>query len=242
VPGRSRGISATALALAVTVGLTVAGCSGSSAPAAVPTTSPTTPAASTSAAPTAAQQLQALAAAGQTAAFRATYTAQQQHPSSRATWQVWRTKQSLRVDVATKQSTATLIQTPRATYSCSRAHGRKTCFRVAKAGEPVPALFRLLAQRLFSTALVELADHIARYSVTASAAAGGNGGTCFAVKAPKSKATTQVETATYCYNSTGILTSARYPNGNTVRLTHLSMNAPAHDAFVPYAKPTPLPS
>lgn len=224
-------------AVSVTV---LAGCTGSSAPE--PVTTPTTPPASTTAPPTPSQALQQLAKLGATSSYRAFYAARQRRPSSQAKWQVWRTKKSLRVDVVTKRSTATLIQTPRATYSCSRAHGRKTCFRVAKAGQPVPALFRLLAERLFSSALVQFAQHISRYRVTTvDSDAASTTGSCFAVKAPKSKKPAPVETATYCLDDHGVLTAALYPNKNSVRLLKVVRKTPPKHTFVPYSSPTPLP-
>ena len=176
--------------------------------------------------------------------FHGTYVVRQQHPSSRATWRVWRTHSSLRVDVVTKKVTATLIRTPKATYSCRRSGRRKTCFRVATTNKPIPAPFRLLAERLFADSLNRLADRPQSYSVTAPAPGSvhvaTSGGSCFNVKVPASKSS-DLATATYCLSSAGIYTAVVYPSGNVVRIVHVTTKSPSSDAFRPYSSPTPLP-
>src|SRR3954447_16861040 len=140
------------------------GCSsgGSTAQSPSPTRTVTpTPVATTPAA----QLLQQLAGSGVDASFRATYVVRQQHPAGHATWQVWRTARSLRVDVVTKKVTATLIRTPHAAFSCRRSTHRRTCFRVAKGEKPIPAPFRLLAQTLFSADVATLAGAMTSYDV-----------------------------------------------------------------------------
>lgn len=226
------------------VGVTLlTGCSGSSSPSPAP--SSTTPSPAPSATLTVAQQLQQLAEAGTKAVFHGTYLVRQRHPSSHATWRVWRTHSSLRVDVVTKKVTATLIRTPRATYSCRRSGHRKTCFRVAKTNKPIPAPFRLLAERLFTDSLNRLADRPHSYTVTAPAAGSvhvaTNGGSCFNVKVPKNRSS-DLATATYCLSSAGVFTAVVYPSGNVVRVAHVTTKAPSSDAFRPYSSPTPLPS
>ena len=220
----------------------LAGCTGSS----TPTPQPTLTSASASPSPTltVAQQLQGLARLGAKAVFHATYLVRQQHPASRATWQVWRTHQSLRVDVVTRHVTATLIHTPRATYSCRRYGHRRTCFRVAKGSQPIPAPFRLLAERLFSDSLARITDR--PHSYTVSAAAPGSvhvatsGGKCFRVSVPKNRSS-DLAPATYCLSSAGIFTAVIYPSGNVVRVQHVTSKTPASSAFQPYSSPTPLP-
>lgn len=229
-------------AAALAVAAIASGCSGSSSSGAPPTTTPVPTSASPTPVPPA-QQLQQLAALGSKAAFHATYLVRQSHPSSRATWQVWRTTSSLRVDIVTKHNTATLISTPRATYSCSRGNHHRACFRVARAGEPIPVALRLLAVRLFTSDLVGIAQHPERYGIAAatpgSVTGPTNGGTCFHLTVPKE--TGGVETGSYCFNANGILTVVAYPNGNVVRLTNLSAHTPQTSVFTPYSSPTPLP-
>ena len=232
----------TALALMGVAALS--GCTGSSSSPSPTPSSSVSPSESPSATLTAAQQLQELAKAGTTAVFHGTYLVRQRHPSSHATWRVWRTHSSLRVDVVTKRVTATLIRTPQSTYSCRRSGHRKTCFRVAKTNKPIPAPFRLLAERLFSDSLDRLADRPHSYTVTAPAAGSvhvaTNGGTCFNVKVPKNTSV-NLATATYCLDSAGIFTAVVYPSGNVVRVEHITAKAPSSDAFHPYSSPTPLP-
>ena len=237
--GLPRTLLATA---ALAVAVTASGCSGSSSSGAPPSATPT----ATSASPTPVppdQQLQQLAILGSKAAFHATYVVRQMHPASGATWEVWRTTSSLRVDIVTKHDTATLISTPHATYSCSRGNHHRACFRVAKAGEPIPVALRLLAVRLFTSDLVGIAQHPERYGIAAatpgSVTGPTNGGTCFHLTVPKQ--TGGMETGSYCFDANGILTVAAYPNGNVVRLAHLSAHAPLTSVFTPYSSPTPLP-
>jgi hypothetical protein len=214
----------------------VGGCSGSSSPTTPPSTAPVP--SSTSAGPASPeQQLQQLAALGTKAAFHATYAVRQSHPSSRATWQVWRTASSLRVDVATKRVTATLIVTPHATYSCRKPH--RTCFTVARGNEPIPVPVRLLAERLFSADVTTLATHPTAFSVTSMSDV-QKFGHCFEV-VPSSNEKSGVDKAEYCFNDSGLLTRVRYPNGNLVQLERSTMQAPKHSVFVPYSSPTPFP-
>ena len=236
---RRLGLRVAAVGTAVFAGLT--GCTGSSTPEPSPPQR-TSISPSASAATSPADQLQQLAATGASASYHAFYGADQKRPSSKAKWTVWRTEHSLRVDVITSKSTATLIQTRRATYSCSRAHGRKACFRVAKAGKPVPRVFQLLAERLFSTVLVQFAQHASRYAITpATGGAAVGAGSCFVVKVPAGQPAS-VEPATYCFNDNGVLTAVRYRNGNAVQLLKVVMRTPDPATFRPYSSPTPLPS
>jgi hypothetical protein len=215
-------------------------CTGSSAPQPVPSS----PAATTPA-ETPAAALQRLAGLAARVNYTATYAVRQTHPAGSATWRVWRAPAKLRVDVTRGKVTATLIVTPKASFSCHRAGRQRTCLRVAGAGKPVPAPLQLLAQRVFSGDLDTLAGALTSYDVTTAAAQEGNAlvpaSTCFAVtphaKAPKS----HVDKATYCFSAAGVLTSVVYPSGNAVRLQHVSLTTPSHQSFVPYSSPTPLP-
>jgi hypothetical protein len=152
----------------------------------------------------------------------------------------------LRVDVVTKQVTATLIVTAKASYSCRRAGHRRTCFRVAGPGQPVPKPFPLLAEKLFSTDIAALASHADSYATSAPTVVDGTvqvpASTCFRLQPLASAPRPRVDKGTYCFSASGVLTSVSYPSGNVVRLQHLSMHSPPRAAFVPYSSPTPLPS
>ena len=219
------------------------GCTGSSAPG--PTPSQTTTSPSPSPSLTAAQQLQQLAALGAKAVFRATYLVRQRHPSSKATWRVWRTDTKLRVDVVTRHSTATLISTPGATFACNRAPHHRACFRVATRGKSIPSALKLLAVRLFTTDLVAFGKHPERYGIAAASPGSvpgpTHGGTCFHLTVPKQTKRGDVQTGSYCFDRNGLLTVVLYPNGNVVRLTHVALQTPPKSIFVPYSSPTPLP-
>jgi hypothetical protein len=231
---------------ALMASVALAGChSGGSGPA--PSSSPTeTPTSAPSATTPAGEALRQLATAAAGASYRATYNVRQSHPATRATWRVWRTPSSLRVDVVTRRVTATLIVTAKASYSCRRAKHRKTCFRVAGAAQPVPAPFQLLAQKLFSTDIDSLKTHADAYAVTAAGPDAGTAhiraSTCYRLQPSSAAPKPRVEKATYCFSTSGVLTSVTYPSGNLVRLQHLSMHRPTHSAFVPYSSPTPLPT
>jgi hypothetical protein len=230
------------LAAAITAAVCLAGCTSSSSPKPSPTA--TSPSPSPSATTPVAQRLQQLAALGTKAVFHGSYVVRQRHPSSHATWRVWRTKHSLRVDVVTKHVTATLISTPRATYSCRRSGHRKTCFRVAKGDQPIPVPVRLSAEQLFSTDLDRLANHPNSYTVSVPAAGSvpvrTSGAECFRVTVPK-KSKVHLETATYCLSDAGIINAVVYPSGNIVRVQSTVLKAPKGEPFHPYSSPTPLP-
>jgi hypothetical protein len=222
----------TALALVSAAGLS--GCTGSSAPTPTPSTTTTSPSPAPSL--TATQQLEQLAALGAKAVYRATYRVRQKHPSGKATWRIWRSTNSLRVDVVTHHSTATLIETEHNTYACSRSGHDKRCFRAAK-GDSLPAPLRLLAAPLFSTNFATLANG-SRIKVGAVTTA-GRFGTCFDVTPRLHKSS--LEKANYCFTDAGVLTRVRYPNGNLVQAQNVVVHAPKGNVFHPYSSPTPIP-
>jgi hypothetical protein len=209
----------------------LAACSGGSG-APVPTTPPT-PTVDPTPSTSAAEALSAMAAIGARASYHATYLAQQRHPATRATWLVWRTPSSLRVDVVTKHAKTTLIVTPNASYSC-RAAKHRTCLLVAKGGKPIPAPLRLLAEKLFSGDIKTLSTDSASYDVQSTEEG------CYAISPMSNAPKPRAERADYCFNTAGVLTSVTFPSGNVVRLRSLTMKTPPHSAFVPYASPTPL--
>jgi hypothetical protein len=223
----------TALGMVAAASLTA--CTGSSGPTPIPTTTTTNPSPSPSL--TAAQQLQQLAALGTKAVYRATYVVRQKHPSSKATWRVWRSSNSLRVDVVTKHATATLIRTPNHTYACTRSGHKKRCFRASK-GSSLPPPLRLLAAQLFSANVATLARASSPITVTVTDARPPLI-TCFAVT-PRNKQVA-IDKGEYCFTSSGVLTQVRYPNGNSVQSQHISSQPPTNNVFRPYASPTPIP-
>ena len=227
--------------MAVAAALLLAGCDSGSSPA--PTRTPTTPGATTAsaAAPSPAEDLARLARLGVSVSYRARYVATQRHPRSRAGWQVWRSRTSLRVDVETRHSKATLIVTPRAAYACRAAAHERTCFRVAKGGKPIPAPFQLLAERLFDSDLGRLAAHADSYRVRSAARVGAASASCFGVRARGDAPRPRVSRGTYCFSDRGLLSAVVYPSGNKVLLQHASTKAPDRGTFKPYAHPTPLP-
>lgn len=162
------------------------------------------------------------------------------------TWRVWRTKTSIRVDVATLRAVTSVIVSPRGAYSCRVADHRRACFRVAKAGQPIPPPFNLTPHIVFSTDVIRLARNAVAYHVQA---AGSREGTtnvpaakCFAVKPTASAPKPTVDAGTYCFSDNGLITAVSYPSGNTLALTSVTVAPPPPSKFVPYATPTPLPS
>ena len=158
---------------------------------------------------------------------------------------MWRTPSRLRVDVVTGNKNATLITTPDAAYACGKAHRDRTCFRVAKGDEAIPAVLRLDAQELFATGLASLADRAGAYRISTAPAdespSERAGLSCFRVRPGPDAPKRGVSSATYCFVRTGVLASVRYPSGNTVELDTVAMRTPDRKAFKPYASPTPLP-
>jgi hypothetical protein len=229
------------IAVAALAVIGTAGCQGGSGrPATAPPSGRATPTASTSPAPTLGQ----LAGGGAALSYHAGYTVRQRHPRSTAQWQVWRTAHALRVDVVTGKGRATLIVTPAATFACRATKHRRTCFRVARRGHAIPPPFRLLAQQLFSSDLGALAAHLQSYVVTrrpVSVSAGAlPAAGCFAVRGRHGAARPALTAATYCFSADGVLTTVRYPSGNTVELASVTLHQPPATAFRPYAHPTPL--
>jgi len=224
----------------------VAGCTGSSAPQ--PTTSATSastsPGAKASPTLTAAAQLQGVAHAATRAVFHATYRVHREKPGSAATLRVDHNKRAVRVDITAGAATATLIAAPRATFACSRSHGRRACFRVAKKGERIPAPFNLAPASIFTREVARLSAHPNRYDIRLAGDRRGHrpavpASSCFRVRA-KTGPKPERRPITYCFSSEGVLTFAEYASGNVIRLTSLRQRVP-QDAFRPYSSPTPIP-
>jgi hypothetical protein len=232
---------AAAVGVAALAALTA--CTGSSGtPAASP---PSTASPTTSATTGAAQDLQRLAGLAAGLTYAATYRAHLRSPASTATWRVWRGRTSLRVDVVARRVIATLIVTAHGSYSCRKAKRARTCFRVAKAGAPIPAPFDYAPHTLFSTTVDQLARNAGAYVVTAARARPADGqvpaSTCFAVRPVASTPKPQALAATYCFSMRGLLTAVTYPSHDTVRLVDAALRTPPTSRFVPYASPTPIP-
>ena len=220
----------------------LAGCSSSSTPGARATPTPSPSATATT---PAAEELQRLAGLAAHLSYAATYRAHLRAPSSTATWHVWRGRRSLRVDVVARRVVATLIVTARGSYSCRQAKRARTCFRVAKAGAPIPAPFDYAPHTLFSTTVDQFAGNAGGYDVTTApgrpAANDVPAASCFDVRPTASAPKPRALAATYCFSMRGLLTAVTYPSHNTVRLVTATLRPPPSSRFVPYASPTPIP-
>lgn len=212
----------------------LAGCSGGSHHVRTQVTTPT-------------DELAGLAAKGAAATYSATYSFHQASPDTTATVNVWRADPSLRVDVVSGGTTATLLISPTGSYSCSMSGPKKSCLLVAAAGQPVPKPFDVAPANLFTADLRSLATDSAAYDVHAAAPLPAQGpvpaAQCFDVTSPATPSSgTDAPTGRYCFTSAGLLAAATYPSGNTVRMTAQQRATPGPEQFTPYAKPTPLPS
>jgi hypothetical protein len=188
--------------------------------------------------------LQKLAQASAASSYSAAYLFRRSRPASSVVVRVWHDTSSLRVDVVAAAQTATLIITPNASYSCALSRHRRLCFRVAARGKPVPAPFNISPATLFSTDLRQLGTDTEHYLVGPATPTAPHatvpGATCFDVTPGPGALSPRVPAGTYCF-APSVLTSVRYPSGNTVQLSSLRLAAPTASAFRPYAKPTPLP-
>jgi hypothetical protein len=214
------------------------GGSGKATPSSTPTPSSTSPTQSPSA--TAA----ALAAKGANASYSATYRLVGGGASAKPTEvRIFRLPRMLRVDVVSGGTTASLIQNPKGAYSCSARGKARTCFFVAKPGQPVPPLFDAGLQRVFSTYLLQLGTNADKYDVTSSGTTEASGslpaGTCFEVKARPDSPAPKVADGTYCLADSGLLTKVTYPSG-TLSLVSLT-GPPTTSVIQPYSSPTPIP-
>jgi hypothetical protein len=192
--------------------------------------------------------LAGLAAKGAAANYSASYAFHQASPDTAAAVNVWHADPSLRVDVVSGSTTATLLVTPTGSYSCSINGGKKSCLLVAAAGQPVPKPFDVAPANLFTADLRALATDSAAYDVRAAAPLPGQGAVptaqCFDVTSPAAPPSSgaSAPTGRYCFTAAGLLAAATYPSGNTVRMTAEQLASPGPEQFTPYAKPTPLPS
>lgn len=220
--------------LAVFLPAVLVGCSGGSSHVRTEVTTP-------------ADALAGLAGKGAAATYSATYSFHQASPDTTASVQVWRAEPSLRVDVVSGGTTATLLITTTGSYSCSITGAKRSCLLVAAAGQPVPKPFDVAPVNLFTADLRALATDTAAYDVRAAAPLPAQDAVpasqCFEVQ-PRATGTpaTAVPAGRYCFIAAGLLSAATYPSGNTVRMTGYQTATPAPDQFTPYAKPTPLPS
>jgi hypothetical protein len=224
--------------------LAIAVAAGCSSPTPTPVRSPTPTVSSSAGLSTSALALQQLAQASARASYLASYVFHRRAPATSVIVRVWHSPSSLRVDVVAAGQTATLIITPAGSYSCGVSRHRRLCFRVARAGRPVPVPFSVSPATLFSTDLRQLADDTAHYLVGPAAPTVAQGpvpaATCFAVTAGPAASSPRVPAGTYCF-APAALTSVTYPSGNTVQLTAWRSVTPPASVFRPYATPTPLP-
>ena len=229
---RSAGLLAAAALASVALGATA--CSGSSSGGATHTSA------------TVASDMTALATSAANAQYTAIYVFHQQSPSQTANVKVWHAPGQLRVDVSSPATTATLIVTSQATYSCSVKQKRKTCFKVAGPGQTPRAPFNVGPATLFTGDLDNLAAHGTTYTVlaagtdTSQTAVTGAAG--FAISPGLLSPTPQASKGTYCFAQAGLLTSVTFDTGNTARVSSVVTGPPTPSVFKPYAKPSPLPS
>jgi hypothetical protein len=219
--------------------LALAAVSCSTAPPHPHATAP--PAPSPSASADAKARLAAIAAAAARTSYSATYVATTSQPRSRTTWRVWRTPTSLRVDVIRGRGSAALIETPQATFACRRAGRARTCFRVAKAGAPIPRPFQLAVEQLFRGFATTLGGQLADYSVATTTVSGPvAGGSCFSLAPLGAAPRPRIPAGDYCVTDAGVITAIRYSTGSSVRLQSATVATPKAGVFVPYASPTPI--
>jgi hypothetical protein len=114
-----------------------------------------------------------------------------------------------RLDVSQSGRTTTLTSTGTGAYSCQTGHA---CQQVAQPGQPIPAVVDPFVQEVFVSYPRELADHVARYDVTAAGEEQGPAGAaaCYRV-GPHPGGT--VSAGTYCYTANGTLTRAAFSSG-----------------------------
>jgi hypothetical protein len=219
--------------LVLSAALTLGACSDSTPTTAVTPTPLPTVAASV--------RLAALARAGLSEAYTATYALRSR--VTRGTVLLRRTPAAYRLDVTVKgKPTAILVHNNTGTYSCQqRAKHKPTCFKVAARGKPIPAIFNA-GQQVFFNYLASLARQTSRYRVTLGASTLPHGdvpaGACFAVRPVRAGSAGDVATGTYCLSEEGIPTKVAFASG-TFDLQTLGA-APAHK-LVPPARATPLP-
>ena len=148
-----------------------------------------------------------------------------------------------RLDVTTNGSTSVLLQSASGTASCRLAGAAKTCYQVAGAGQPIPALFDPAIQQVFTSYLGQLSKHPDQYDVTEGTGTlpvDGIEGRCYTVSPHAGAAEPVVAQGTYCLATTGLPTSVSYASG-TLMLAKLDP-APVSADLAPPAPPTPLPS
>lgn len=244
---------AHAVVATVTGGLLLAGCGGGSSPDRSASPTPTTPAA---------EQLAALAQAGTSAAYVATYElrtgsggppAPTSSPTP-ATAVVYRSPTALRLDVISKTGIAVLVENGQGRFSCRVAGAKKVCFKVAPSGGTLPPEFDPGLQRVFKVYLEDLAQHADDYRVRRAGTTDARGdlpaGTCFTVAATASSSPTATPSpaggsdraipGTYCLSDEGVVTEVRFESGS-LDLKKLAP-APTAKQLQPPVSPTPLPS
>jgi hypothetical protein len=213
--------------------LVLSACSDDESPNAVPSAEPP-------------DQLAALARAGLTASYTATYALEATGtPANSGIVTIRRTPNAYRVDIVSKGSDAFLVHNPRGTYSCEQKPGKPaTCFTVAGAGKPIPAAFDAGVQKVFNTYLTTFADQASAYDVSIVDAQPANGALpeadCFSVLPGTDSPTPQVAAGTYCFSGDGIPVHVVFPSG-TLDLRSLAVETPDATFLVPPATPTPLP-
>lgn len=230
--------------LAALAALTLTTCSGSGGGATGTATPTATAPPTASPAAGAADELATRAAAGLAATYTATYRlAAPGKPVVDV--RIYRDPARYRVDLVTGPSTAILIGTDTASYSCQVAGAKRTCFQVATGGQPLPTLFDPGVQHLVTDYLAALSRdrggyQVARAGTTAAGAAGVPAGQCFTVAPLAAAQPPVVPAGRYCLSENGVPTQAGFPSG-ALTLQAVA-GPPAATLFAPPASPTPLPS
>ena len=191
-------------------------------------------------------RLSVLAQATANGEYDATYWFVQKPSNASGLIRIRQQPPQYRIDITSKDS-ASFFSLTSGTVSCSQkvkgAKKNKTCFLVAKPGEPVPTLFDPGVQRLFRDAVQDLASKPNDYTVTTAPAppppspapspsptASAPGGECFLVTRA-GEATEGFEDGTYCFAENGVATAIAVASG-TLTLTALG-DPPHPDAFKP---------
>ena len=211
-------------------------------------------------------RLAVLAGATANAAYDAQYRFTQLPSNTAGRIRIRQSPPQYRIDIIRKEG-ASFFALRTGVVSCSSKGTKKTCYRVAGPGQPVPELFDPGVQRLFRDAVEDLAANPNDYLVTpvdpsptpttsASATAPATpsatpsgslpipAAECFRVErtvsTPDPGDESGFENGTYCFAEQGVATSITV-NSGTLTLVKL-LGPPTANAFKPPAKVQKLPA
>lgn len=181
------------------------------------------------------QGLAALAAAGTRQTYAATYRLSAGNRTGQLL--VALTPPHYRLLITVGSTMTEFLYTSKGIYTCGRVK-RWECFSIPRTGHPVPRVVDPLIENVFTLYPTGLARHTKTYNVTLASSMAN--ATCYAVSPTGSSPAPIVPAGTYCFNPHGIPMSAQFTGGG--RLTFVRFDKlPSQSAFVPPAKPTPLP-